>query len=122
MCGDVGFQIYFFQCTKCQWRFQHQYCSRAYFENVSAESRCDLCDWCYTIQEKSGSDIKSISREAVEGLRNIVGFEERLKLTHDAQKELKKCCVDINGQMHKKLKKQKKSGKLLFRQKCPKQV
>ncbi|GLJ53227.1 hypothetical protein SUGI_1134420 [Cryptomeria japonica] len=112
MCGDVGLQIYFFQCTKCQWRFQHQYCSRAYFENVSAENRCDLCDWCYNTEESSGSDIKPISREAVERVRNCVGFGECLKLTHNGKvkKDLKKCCAAINGQMPRKVKKQKKSG------------
>ncbi|GLJ53221.1 hypothetical protein SUGI_1134240 [Cryptomeria japonica] len=84
MCGDVGFQIYLFRCTKCSIRFQHQYCSRAYYENVSVESISELCDWCFTVQvENAGSDVKLRMRGSVKRMRNFAGFEECTNTTYN---------------------------------------
>ncbi|GLJ53214.1 hypothetical protein SUGI_1134120 [Cryptomeria japonica] len=99
LCGDVGFQIYLFQCTKCLTRFQHQYCSRAYYENVSVESINKVCDWCFTIQEEdAGSDFGRV--------RSTAGFRERRNMTYKRKgnKILRKPCVGIDGQLFKLLK------------------
>eukprot|EP01018_Ginkgo_biloba_P016576 Gb_40183 [translate_table: standard] len=62
MCGDVGFKDWLFQCQKCKYRFQHRYCSRAYYEFGS--ENCHLCDWCFP-------DQKLNSKRAAVGVVNI---------------------------------------------------
>ncbi|GLJ53225.1 hypothetical protein SUGI_1134380 [Cryptomeria japonica] len=105
MCGDVGFQIYLFQCTKCLIRFQHQYCSRAYYENVSVDSISELCDWCFTIQEENaGSDVKLRMRGSAKKMRNSVGFEECTN-NNKGKRNLRKSCSEIGEQISKLLKK-----------------
>ncbi|XP_057824982.2 uncharacterized protein LOC131036967 [Cryptomeria japonica] len=102
LCGDVGFQIYLFQCTKCLVRFQHQYCSREYYENVSVESMSEVCDWCFTIQEKdAGSNVKLMMRDSVKRMRSSAEFGECTSETHnsEAKRDLGKSCVEINGQI-----------------------
>ncbi|KAL6005040.1 hypothetical protein ACLOJK_005600 [Asimina triloba] len=49
MCGDVGFSEKLFRCTKCQYRFQHSYCSN-YYESSSSEAAIRFCDWCESEQ------------------------------------------------------------------------
>ncbi|GLJ53211.1 hypothetical protein SUGI_1134080 [Cryptomeria japonica] len=112
MCGDVGFQIYLFQCTKCSIRFQHQYCSRAYFENESVESISEVCDWCFSIpEEDAGSDVKLMIRDSVKRMRSSPGFGECTNMTHDSKRKrnMTKSCVEIDGQIPKELKKKKNS-------------
>ncbi|GLJ53213.1 hypothetical protein SUGI_1134110 [Cryptomeria japonica] len=96
MCGDLGFQVYLFQCTKCLWRFEHQYCSRAYFDNVSD---CKVCDWCYTIQEEEAASKISIMKDST-GLGESMGKVKR---------NLRNCYDDIDFQIPKEQKKQKRS-------------
>ncbi|GLJ53217.1 hypothetical protein SUGI_1134160 [Cryptomeria japonica] len=107
VCGDVSFQIYLFRCTKCSIRFQHQYCSRAYYENLSVESIREVCDWCFSIQEEDEvSDEKLITRDSDKRKRSSAGFGERTNMTHKRKgnKNLRKPCVEIDGQISKFLK------------------
>eukprot|EP01018_Ginkgo_biloba_P016529 Gb_21982 [translate_table: standard] len=46
MCGDVGFESCLFQCKKCLYRFQHNYCTKAYYESIPSEESQLCCDWC----------------------------------------------------------------------------
>ncbi|GLJ53228.1 hypothetical protein SUGI_1134440 [Cryptomeria japonica] len=110
LCGDVGFQVYLFQCKKCVIRFQHQYCSKAYYENESVESISELCDWCFSTQEEdTGSDVKLMSRDSVKRIKSCSGFEECTNMTHNnkGKRNLKKSCAGIKGQIPNELKKQK---------------
>eukprot|EP00253_Pinus_taeda_P028391 PITA_28391 len=50
MCGDVGFAEQLFQCGKCQFRFQHKYCSKGHFHGDHIE----LCDWCFVESDQIG--------------------------------------------------------------------
>ncbi|GLJ53218.1 hypothetical protein SUGI_1134170 [Cryptomeria japonica] len=111
MCGDVGFQIYLFQCTKCLVRFQHQYCSRAYYENVSVEIMSEVCDWCFTIQEEDpGSDVKLMMRDSVKRMRSSSAFGEFTNMTHNSKgkRNLRKSCDEIDVEISQLLKKKKK--------------
>ncbi|XP_059070456.1 uncharacterized protein LOC131860107 [Cryptomeria japonica] len=112
MCGDVGFQIYLFQCTKCSIRFQHQYCSRAYFENESVESINEVCDWCFSIPEGDvGSDVKLMIRDSAKRMRSSAGFGECTKMTHNrkCRRIMRKPCVGIDGEIPKLLKRTEKT-------------
>ncbi|GLJ53215.1 hypothetical protein SUGI_1134130 [Cryptomeria japonica] len=101
MCGDVGFQIYLFQCTKCSIRFQHQYCSRAYHVNVSVESISEVCDWCFTIQEEDAGSVKRV--------RSSAGFGECTNMTHNSKckRNKRESFVKTDGQITKLRKKKK---------------
>ncbi|XP_068635977.1 uncharacterized protein [Aristolochia californica] len=50
MCGDIGFRDKLFRCNKCQYRFQHSYCSN-YNDQGSMAA---VCDWCQS-EERSGT-------------------------------------------------------------------
>ncbi|XP_057824981.2 uncharacterized protein LOC131036966 [Cryptomeria japonica] len=110
LCGDVGFQVYLFQCKKCLMRFQHQYCSRAYYEKLSVESISKVCDWCFTIQEEyAGINDWLMIRDSVKRIRSSAGFGESTNMTQNREDKsnLKKSCVEIDGQIPKELKKQR---------------
>ncbi|XP_059070457.1 uncharacterized protein LOC131860108 [Cryptomeria japonica] len=108
--GDVGFQVYLFQCRKCLIRFQHQYCSRSYYEKASAKSMSEVCHWCFTIQEEDvGSDAKVRIRDSVKRMRSSAGFGECTNMTQNskAKRDLRKSRVEIEGQIASELKKQR---------------
>ncbi|XP_057824910.1 uncharacterized protein LOC131036917 [Cryptomeria japonica] len=100
VCGDVSFQIYLFRCTKCSIRFQHQYCSRAYFKNESVESISEVCDWCFSIPEDS-----------VKIMRSSAGFRECTNMTRNrkCRRIMRKPCVGIDRRLSKLLKRMEKT-------------
>ncbi|GLJ53226.1 hypothetical protein SUGI_1134390 [Cryptomeria japonica] len=109
LCGDVGCQVYLFQCKKCVILFQHQYCSRAYYENVSVESINEVCDWCFSIQEEDADyDVKLLIKGSVKRIKKS-GFAECTNMTHKSKgkRNLRKSCAGINGQIPNDLRKQK---------------
>ncbi|XP_010264329.1 PREDICTED: uncharacterized protein LOC104602367 [Nelumbo nucifera] len=59
MCGDVGFSDKLFRCTRCQYRFQHSYCSNYYSELSETP---ELCDWCQS-EERSAKHRGSNSKK-----------------------------------------------------------
>ncbi|GLJ53219.1 hypothetical protein SUGI_1134180 [Cryptomeria japonica] len=91
-------------------RFQHQYCSRAYYERISIESISEVCDWCFCIQEEDpGSDVKIKIRDSFKIMRNCAGSEECTNMNHNSKgkRNLRKSCAGINGQIASELKRQR---------------
>ncbi|XP_074592337.1 uncharacterized protein LOC141848118 [Curcuma longa] len=55
MCGDVGFADKLFLCIRCNYRFQHSYCTNYYEEAALAAPA--VCDWCIC-ESRSASEAK----------------------------------------------------------------
>lgn len=53
MCGDVGIPEDLFRCHRCDYRYQHIYCSRAY-PNLGSEIW--ICNWCLHEGDKTQGD------------------------------------------------------------------
>ncbi|KAJ1702281.1 hypothetical protein LUZ63_002060 [Rhynchospora breviuscula] len=51
MCGDIGFPEKLFQCSRCQFRFQHSYCTNYYSQK--AADAAEVCDWCLTEEQRN---------------------------------------------------------------------
>ncbi|KAG6497910.1 hypothetical protein ZIOFF_045816 [Zingiber officinale] len=58
MCGDVGFADKLFLCIRCNYRFQHSYCTN-YYEEAALASPA-VCDWCIC-ESRSASEAKRVS-------------------------------------------------------------
>eukprot|EP01018_Ginkgo_biloba_P016531 Gb_21981 [translate_table: standard] len=77
MCGDVGFQSCLFQCQKCLYRFQHSYCTKAYFEGITSQE-CHLCDWCL---------VENVGNSGALHKKSFVGTEKASKHSNSQLKD-----------------------------------
>ncbi|KAJ4800235.1 Zinc ion-binding protein [Rhynchospora pubera] len=70
MCGDIGFPEKLFQCSRCQFRFQHSYCTN-YYSQKDADA-AEVCDWCLTEEQRN-------SKQGITQNKKIVISTDKVK-------------------------------------------
>ncbi|KAJ3706708.1 hypothetical protein LUZ61_010413 [Rhynchospora tenuis] len=70
MCGDIGFPEKLFKCSRCQYRFQHSYCTNYYSQK--AADAAEVCDWCLTEEQRN-------SKQGIAQSKKIVISTEKVK-------------------------------------------